>query len=629
MLAIEDRINRARILLERKGVVPTEFLNAQVRDSWVRCLDSGLDPLGEPDRVMVEPDRYAALREENDEVLHLAMIEMQNLHSQISGSNFAIVFANRDGVILESVSDESFATTPDAARIAPGNVWSEIVNGTNALGEVVHSRRPSIVHAGEHFFRRYSGLTCVAAPVFDPRGDLAGVIDATSDCRSRQQHTLALVKMSSLTVENGLFRRAFRDKLIIELHNRHEFLGTLQAGMLALDEDGFLIAANRQARFLLQGISLEPKTPFEEVFRVDFRTFAGARDGRYGEVLTDVHGSSFAVKASGPAAFDRPRRRDGESALRPARKPAATPRMVCVDPAVRLAVKQVEQAARISVPVHIRGETGTGKELLARHAHAASGRTGEFVAVNCAALPETLIESELFGYRSGAFTGASRDGAVGLVQRADGGTLFLDEIGDMPMRLQATLLRFLDGWRIRPVGETREREVDTQLIVATNNDLEEAVRAKRFRADLLYRINTIEVVLPPLRERSDMREIVAAILDTFDRRPELEAGAVDLLKGYGWPGNIRELRSFLIRLAIDASDGLIGPERVRELLDRRMSKADGRERPASLRDRQRDIVLAAYERHKGNVSAVARELGISRNSVYKRLKEASARRGKA
>ena len=208
------------------------------------------------------------------------------------------------------------------------------------------------------------------------------------------------------------------------------------------------------------------------------------------------------------------------------------------------------------MPILIRGETGTGKEQLARHAHAASGRSGTFVAVNCAALPESLIEAELFGYGEGAFTGARKGGSSGLVKEADGGTLFLDEIGDMPVTLQAVLLRFLDDWTVRPVGGAK-RQVDVLLISATNADLSKSIAKGRFRPDLLFRLNTLEVTLPPLAERSDFQAIAKHLLATIDARRTLSPRLVEHLAKCAWPGNIRELRNVLSRLTLQTEDSVI------------------------------------------------------------------------
>jgi len=629
MLTSNDRINRARILLERNGGDAGKFLNADIHESWSRCIDIGLDPLNEPDHIMVSEEALKDLREKNGALLHLAQAEIQNLYSQIAGSNFAIVFASHDGTVLESIFDDSFHSFANTRRIAPGNVWQENTKGTNALGSVMHTGRPSTVHAGEHFFRHYENLTCVAAPIFDPAGKMLGVIDASSDCRSRQHHTHVLVKMSCMTIENCLFRKTFRDKLVIELHNRHEFLGTLQAGLLAFDEEGTLIAANQQACNMLQGVSLQGGVHFNEVFRTPFRDTLDNRNGTLASGLVDLHGSTFAFSTFRSTAtstlFTQSLEKAALAQTGSIHVSDRMPRMVCRDPSVGRIIVQAEKAGQINAPLHIRGETGTGKEMLARFAHTASKRNGKFVAVNCAALPQSLAESELFGYRRGAFTGADRNGAPGLVLQADGGTLFLDEIGDLPLLLQATLLRFLDDWQVRQVGGATERRVDIQLVTATNRDLEQAVQEKAFRADLLYRINAVDVHLPPLRERSDLSEIIPALLETFKQPLYMEPESYEDLQDFPWPGNIRELKNFLIRLGMGADeDGVISRQQVRRALGSKRKNSDVPDYSGeSLHKREREIIMEAYKRHKCNVSAVSRELGISRNTVYKKIKEIS------
>ncbi|MFH1932480.1 MAG: sigma-54-dependent Fis family transcriptional regulator [Pseudomonadota bacterium] len=612
-------MDNARMLLAKNGVLPSHLFNQEIRASWQRCFDLGLDPYDKPKFPMVSESDLAELRGQNELVRRLVLIEMQNLHHQIAGSNFIIIFSNTDGIILDSISEEVDKSNPAASRIAPGNIWSEDVKGTNALGLVISSWQPSIVHGDEHYFVNNSDLTCAAAPIFNPDGKIEGIIDATSDCRSRQRHTLALVKMSCLTIENSLFRNRYWDKLIIEFHNRHEFLGTLQSGMLAFERDGILVQKNRLAKFLLQGIPLHSKVHFNEVFSTPFGKVLSNLHKSLLINLADVKGSSFAVKALNffPSKFY-----NIPAVHSPSRKAAKLLCMVHDDPAMEAVVNMVERAVHLNAPILIQGETGTGKELLAHYAHITSDRKGDFVAVNCASLQETLIESELFGYTDGAFTGATRGGSIGLVQQADEGTLFLDEIGVMPIQLQAKLLRFLDRCQIRPVGATADIQLDIQLISASNSDLSKAVQLGNFRADLLYRINSIEVVLPPLRERTDFHLIVNAILETFDNPPQIEREALKLLEDYHWPGNIRELKSFLIRLLVSAGKETICAKDVQLLLRNLPSKKTEKRQRNNLADQEMGIVLAAYARHKGNISAVARELGISRNKVYNKLKEA-------
>jgi transcriptional regulator of acetoin/glycerol metabolism len=613
-------MENARALLVREGTLPSRFFTPEIRASWKRCFDKGLDPFSEPQPAQIYSAELSKLRDEHGLVRRLANIEMGNLHRQIAGSNFSILFADSDGIILDHIVDDSCATH-NAGRTSPGHIWKEEINGTNALGLVSATQQPSIVHGNEHFFEAYNGLTCAAAPIFGPFGKMVGIIDATSNCQSRQRHTLVLVRMSCMTIENGLFRNRHKDDLIFEFHNRREFLGTLQSAMLAFDENGFLREPNRQAQLFLQGITLRPQVHFDEIFRTSFRNFTNQIVGDRSVHLTDREGSSFAVRAFNYHARKPQTRHSTGSCLHEA---SCEIRMVHKDPAVKAAMHMVRRAVQLNVPILIRGETGTGKELLARYAHSVSGRKGDFVPVNCAALPETLVESELFGYQDGAFTSARRGGSKGIVRAAQKGTLFLDEIGAMPLQVQAKLLRFLDRMEIRPVGKSSEIQMDIQLISATNAKLTGTDAANGFRADLLYRINTMEVCLPPLRERKDLHAIIEAIVASLQHPLTIEPEAIGLLERYDWPGNIRELNGILTRLSIACQSGGVRAEDVRKLLSIPFAGSRGRQHPMNLAEHEREIILAAFDRHNGNISAVARDLGVSRNKIYKKLKAARA-----
>ena len=608
--------------LTQRGSLPSSCFTPEIRASWKRCFDNGLDPFGEPLLASVSDAELNRLRNENHQVRRLAIIEMENLHRQIAGSKFIIAFTNSTGVILDLVIDPS-QEGKNVERMRPGFIWREENNGTNALGLVAVTQRPGIVHGQEHYFKAYTGLTCAAAPIFGYNGKTVGIIDATSNCRSRQDHTLALVRMSCMTIENGLFRDRNGSNLIVEIHNRHEFLGTLQSAMLAFDDNGFLQESNRQARFFLQGIPLHQKIHFNQIFLTSFEAFLDQIRTRLSLQVADREGSSFAARA-----FNYRGRRQGSLAVPANTFHRAVPevRMVHDDPTVKKAMHMVKRAVELKVPILIRGETGTGKELMARYAHWSSGREGDFVALNCAALPEALIESELFGYRDGAFTGARSGGAKGLVEQAHGGTLFLDEIGSMPFYVQAKLLRFLDRMEIRPVGKTKEIQLDIQLISATNARLNAPNSGIVFRTDLLYRINTMEVWLPPLRERQDLRAIVEAMVQCLHPPLKLDPAALDLLEVHAWPGNMRELKGLLTRLFISCESGLVHEADVRTILPDPLPESLLGQGQKNLADHEQEIILASYRRHKGNISAVARDLGISRNKVYKELKQARRER---
>ncbi len=277
LLSADDRLSRARIVLERRGIAAPDLLPPAIAESWTRCLAAGLDPAHPPAPLMVDAETLTAARQRNDPVRRLALAEMETLYQQIAGTNFMVAFAAADGMLLDTIADPSFSDTAHAASIRPGMLWAEARCGTNALGTVAASRQAVSVHGGEHFFASFGALTCNAAPVFDVDGTLCGVLDASSDCRSRQRHTGALVAMAAAQIENGLLRERYHGDMLLAFHSRAEFLRTLNAGLLALAPDGTVLAVNAQARFLLQGLPATRGQPFAELFRTQFSTLLNGR----------------------------------------------------------------------------------------------------------------------------------------------------------------------------------------------------------------------------------------------------------------------------------------------------------------------------------------------------------------
>jgi sigma-54 dependent transcriptional regulator, acetoin dehydrogenase operon transcriptional activator AcoR len=617
-LSVAERATQAHGILRQSGTVPTNLLAAEIYESWLRCVALGLDSTRPPSIDMASPKVLRSEQEQRVLLRGLALAEMRTLHDQIAGSNFLIAFATPEGLLLDIVADKSFADTPEAKNIRPGSLWSETLCGTNGIGTAAFLKRPVVVHGSEHYFPSFGSLTCAASPIFAPDGSLAGILDASSDCVSRQTHTAALVCMAATQIENGLFRERHHRDILIAFHNRGEYLHTLTAGLIAVDDSGRILAANQAARILLHGLPTNPGRGFTDIFRTGFSSFMDEGRLRERQRLQDEVGSSFIATIEHPNVSPMLR---AVARPRVAAPPLPPTPFISLDPAVARVVRQTEAAAQRKMPILILGETGTGKEQLARHAHAASGRSGSFVAVNCAALPESLIEAELFGYGEGAFTGARKGGSSGLVKEADGGTLFLDEIGDMPVTLQAVLLRFLDDWTVRPVGGVK-RQVDVLLISATNADLSESIAKGRFRSDLLFRLNTLEVTLPPLTERSDFEAIAGHLLAAIDARRTLSPRLVEHLATCAWPGNIRELRNVLSRLTLQTEDSVIDYPEAALIAG---PQVEGKS-SLTLQGRHRAQVLSTYAETGNNVSETARRLGVSRNTIYRALDDRSVKR---
>ena len=624
------RAIRARgVALPPDGMPPGVIL-----DSWARCMDVGLAADTALTVPVVEAADLARRRERAEFVRRLAQAELETLSRQIAGSNFLLAFADCDGVILDLYADNRFTMSGAVAGIHAGSFWSETVAGTNGLGTALATGSAVAVTGLEHYFLNLGGISCTAAPVRDAHGQVVGVLDASSYYESRQRHTQALVQMAATHIENGLLAHQMRGHLVLAVHPRAEFLGTLSAGLLAFDGDGRLVSVNGPARSLLIGLEASRGTRFEELFGEPLDHVL-ARLHKSGEVrLREALGSVLVARMVNPPGVVAVQQSQQSPALARNRT-RVTDRMpethgstplpiadtfLADDPAVAEACRLVDAAVRMGVPILLQGETGTGKELLARHAHRSSARTGAFVAVNCAALPSDLFEAELFGHVSGAFTGARREGSPGLIVAADGGTLLLDEVRELPLHLQGALLRFLDDQTVRPVGGTQERRVDVQLLAATHADLDADVLAKTFRADLLYRLNTVRVTLPALRNRRDLPQAVRWVLRGIDSRMTIDDDAVVLLAAHGWPGNFRELRAVLTRALLQRVDSRAAATLVTADIRAVLPAASASATASQLQRSAAERVRAEHERCGQSVSRTARALGISRTTVYRHLR---------
>jgi sigma-54 dependent transcriptional regulator, acetoin dehydrogenase operon transcriptional activator AcoR len=617
---------QARAVQARGLALPPHMLpGAPILDSWVRCAERGLAADSRLALPVAGAAELARRREQAEGVRRLARAELETLAQQIAGSDFLLAFADRDGVILDLYADNRFAMSGSDAGILPGSCWSEAAAGTNGLGTALASRQAVAVTGPEHYLLRLSGVSCTAAPVHDAAGRIVGVLDASSHFEGRQSHTQALVQMAATHIENSLLTQQMQGAWVLALHPRAEYLGTLSAGLLAFDGEGRLAAINAPAQRLLAGLDCGHGTRFEVLFAEPMEHLL-ARLHHGGDArLRDALGSALVARlVHRPAApAPRPASRPVKQATSPRPAPAAQPAalgFLASDPAVAAASRLIGAAVHMGVPVLLQGETGTGKELLARHAHEASGRSGHFVAVNCAALPAELFEAELFGHAPGAFTGARREGHAGLIVQADGGTLLLDEVRELPLALQAALLRFLDDRCVRPLGGAQVRKVDVQLLAATHADLEADVREHRFREDLLYRLNTVRVVLPPLRERRDLAEAVRWVLATLAPHAAIDEAAIAPLLQHRWPGNFRELRSVLTRVLLARGDNVQAIGEAEVLAQLPAGAAPAASSPASALQRTAgELVRTEYERSGHSVSRTARALGVSRTTVYRHL----------
>ncbi|MFJ2549151.1 sigma-54-dependent Fis family transcriptional regulator [Pseudomonas sp. NPDC087612] len=599
--------------------------------SWLRCLeDYHLDPAQSMAPTVLEHGRVLESRERLQQVLQIAGNEMNSLHQQLSGAGHAVLLTDARGVILNCVTAPTERRIFERAGLWLGADWSEAREGTNGIGTCLVERQAVTIHQDEHFRGRHTGLTCSASPVFDPHGELLAVLDVSSAradvSRQSQFHTMALVNLSAKMIESSYFLRYFDNQFLLRFHLQAESVGMFSEGLLAFDGDGRICAVNQSALNLLGtirgGVLGKPVDMFFDCAQDELFSRATAqantswplrtRDGRV--LFASLRGQ---VRSLPPAAA-------------PFVAPAKTsqPGGIClVDPALQNDFRRAVRVFERDVPLLLRGETGCGKEAFAKAVHQASQRSSKaFVALNCASIPESLIESELFGYRGGSFTGARKEGMRGKLQQADGGTLLLDEIGDMPLALQTRLLRVLEDRMVVPIGG-EPQAVNVRIISASHRNLLERVEDGSFREDLYYRLNGLEIDLPALRERSDKSQLLDFILaeEAGEQSVSLDPAARRALLDFAWPGNVRQLRNVLRTLVALSEEGHIEfadlPAVVRQppTLVKSSSPVDN---PAPLLDSaERNALLAVLEQQRWHMTHVAAQLGVSRNTLYRKLRK--------
>jgi transcriptional regulator of acetoin/glycerol metabolism len=609
-----------------------------VRNSWSRCLHSyALDPQEVKRPNSVEPADLQERRERLGVLLGIARIEMEALGKLIKHSEYSIMLTDRDGVILSYVGDSGFSATARRSGFREGVMWSEREMGTNGMGTCLTEGHSVVIHRTDHFLAQNTQLTCCAAPIFDMRGELLAALDISGASNNPQSHTLALVDMAAQNVENRTLLSACRDLHLVRFHRCAEFVSTPGEGVLVFDDQGTVRGVNRSGLTLLGQRSHEAVCGqrVEQVLDTSLATLMrlAAQRGYRAESL-GLKASQRRWFATVHAPVEAPRRAAGTVATDTSAP--ATPRgsLDCLyssDPTMTQNVEVLRRVIDRDISVLLLGETGTGKGFCARAIHNASNRADKpFVTVNCAAIPETLIESELFGHKPGAFTGAAREGGVGRILQANGGTLFLDEIGDMPVALQTRLLNVIEDREVMPLGGSKVVSVDVRVISATQHHPLDLIAKGQFREDLYYRLNGITVRLPPLRQRSDSAELIEKLLrsEANDAAIDIEPVLLERLVHHSWPGNVRQLRNVLrTMLALRTGARLTLAEFDEEWLAGAVSEEARAEAEATL-DGDGESVLSGAERDalrrmlescQWNVSAAAARLHISRRTIYRKI----------
>lgn len=607
----------------------------RIADSWRRSIEQHrVDPEMPASPRILSASEVRERCGRIEPFLQLARLGVGKLHGQIKDAGYCVLMTDAEGSTVDfrgpPVVDHEFRSR--GFRV--GACWSERDEGTCGVGTTLIDRAPILVHKGEHFRAYNIGISCSAAPIFGPDNDIMGVLNASAlaspDDRRSQSVVFQLVAQNARFIENAWFMEANRHRWTVQISGIGRGLDPERSYLLALDERGYVMQAN----FLAHVELLERAGPlscrFHDLFDLAADELLRAAHDRPGMPVALRRLSSGQVLS---AVVRVPEQRRQPRRLAQGRHDFST--LALGDTRIAGDIQRLKRIVNSRLPILLLGETGVGKEAFAHAIHAQSERRDQpFVALNCAAIPENLIESELFGYREGAFTGAKARGAPGKIQMSSGGTLFLDEIGDMPLPLQTRLLRVLAEGEVLRLGGTEPEQVDLNVVCATHRDLESLVAAGQFREDLYYRLNAATFTLPPLRARSDRREVLQQVFDEecaaagrdIDMPDELAAE----LMAYAWPGNIRQLRNTLrYAVAVCESNALSRlhlPDNVLRALDEPAPSAGEPRSEAETDERRR--IIEAMERCGWRATEAAALIGMPRATFYRRLSRYGLVRGR-
>jgi len=632
----------------------------EILSSWQRCRNRNMNPYDDSTDILSDKELKKRL---NDNKILIEIIKpiVHEIMDTIKDSGYKIDFYDKDLYLLVRFGKKTNESERRRKELIPGESHKEIYVGTNATNMAALLEKPVQLVAYEHFRTYYHDLTCVGVPIMDKNDRLIGVLSITGYCWPLHKHTMgALISIKRL-VElklSGLYQPEIEEPGLLS----RELLETIEDPAVVVDNDSKITAVNSIASSTLlngwasaigftSGTVWGDSDPFWEVLKLkkhvrnkQFITKQGGNNTIYAYNINPIIGQNGKCLGAIGVFKDKQIKQDRTGNPPVSRAYYNFDSIVGDSPIMHRAINLAKETASLDNNVLILGESGTGKELFTQAIHNASTfSAGPFVAVNCSAIPNALLESELFGYEGGSFTGAKKEGAPGKFEMAKGGTIFLDEINSMSMDMQTKLLRVLQNKSIVRIGGDKEISVDIRIIAAANIDLWELVQKGEFREDLYYRINVISITIPPLRQREgDISLLIDNILDRMSSRLgdiiTIDEEASKALCSYHWPGNVRELENVLERSWVIARTNNSNKISLRELVEYRgireaiLERTDYEEKPIcmqkedvsrkeTLEYQECQSIIEALAENRGNVKAAAQQLGISRNTIYRKLKK--------
>lgn len=635
------------------------FIRPEIYESWVRSRSYLVDPYNSK-TALLPPDDLQKRMEDNKFLIEITRPYMEKLYSIVKGSGFYLLLADKDGYILDLIGDQDIIERGRSySKLVVGANRSEQYAGTNAIGTGLFLKKPIQMWGEEHYVKPHKDYSCSSAPIFDAEGRLLGCLNITGRAHAIHLHTLGMVISAVDGISNQLRLMTAYMELEKVSNQRNRIIETMASGLVLLNSEYEIIQVN--SKFLtmlnLRNRSVIGKSLFEfirfdesdadntslldnEVYNKEIDVYpvdSSAPPMKFNMSLNFLY-DSHGLQEGMVLRFNETKRINRLVNRISGFKPNYTfDSIIGSSNTTKKMIYECKRAASSSSNILILGESGTGKELVAQAIHSASKySTGPFVAINCGALPKGLVESELFGYERGAFTGANKDGHPGKFELADGGTLFLDEIGEMPLDVQVTLLRVLETREVVRIGGKYPKPIDVRIIAATNRDLREAVKDKTFRDDLYYRLNVLSIRIPPLRERGDdILELTDYFIKGFSSSKgitySVDPRVYDILTRYTWPGNIRELENTIERAVNITDNNMILPEHlpthilqstgISDIKKETVVERESVPSVLNLESAEYNLVVSSLEKCQGNVKKAAEMLGISRRTMYRKMQK--------
>jgi sigma-54 dependent transcriptional regulator, acetoin dehydrogenase operon transcriptional activator AcoR len=636
----------------------------KIRASHKRSMDFGVEKERVQPAIVLQDAELENRLEKNKRLLKIAGPFVMLLNEFVADSGFIVLLTDGHGCILDLAGDEDLLGQTRPYGLVKGAYMSEESIGSNAISIAIDENAPIQVTGHEHYVKAFQNWSCSAAPLHDEKGSVIGCLNISGHLDKVYPHILGLVVASAKAIEYQI-KSSFSEMRQKEAyHFVSQILNTLEFGVLATDNEGKIRRANNLASKLLRTPINKIESHFLEEFISSWPDFL--KQVKNNEIIIDeeVHATHLASRdnlnlnvyplrdGDGTISGTVVTIRDMKRVYKMVNKYTGMQARYNFDDLIGESDEMkriIEYCRNISdspSTVLIQGESGTGKEVLAQSIHNySSRREGEFVALNCGAIPESLIESELFGYTEGAFTSAKKGGKPGKFELASGGTLFLDEIGEMPLDMQVKLLRALQERNITRVGGDKVIPVDVRIIAATNRNLLEQVKEGKFRQDLYYRLSVIPVYIPPLRKR---REDIPMLINFFlnlksvklrKQLPDMDNKLFKKLVYYEWPGNVRELENFIEKYVnldgkLEWADEIMNPEayRTQKILSSVTTGENENNIPeteniredqqlVSLEEMEKRAIINAIRVLNRNMTRVAGTLGISRNALYQKIKK--------